>query len=362
MQTILNFLEEIAVAKRDSNLITEAQLTETAKGFNTLRSNHRTMASNEFQEVITGSAFNTYMTDAIDRMFYDQYGVVGGTWRTYTTPDKSNDLREVTRYAREQQSRMQKRRSTGSRRQTGLSVTPASYGAAEYSDSFELAWETILNDDLGELKKIPTDMALGASTFEDRFVSSLYNNATTQAFLVGLGANYAGASALDKASLIAGLTAMTTRRTTNGTDALIRTGAITLVVGQALAYTAAELFKNILAYGTDESNILAQFIGSWTVDPNIVEAGGFQPWYLFANPSVITTVPVLRLTGVDKPYVFTQESQVRVVSGSAPAALTMANYDSGVLSYSVATIIGGNDDANKGGLIDPNGIYYNAGG
>jgi hypothetical protein len=135
-----------------------------------------------------------------------------------------------------------------------------------------------------------------------------------------------------------------------------------LVVGQTLAYTASELFANILSYGTSESNILSKFISGFDIDPYLVPVGGNDPWYLFANPKVIPGVAVVRLSGVDKPYVFTQESAVRIISGTAPSALTMGDYDSGVLSYTVGTIIGGNADATKGGIVDPNGIYYNSGG
>ena len=157
------------------------------------------------------------------------------------------------------------------------------------------------------------------------------------------------------------ITAITSRRTPSGS--LIKVGAIRLVIGQGLVITAADLLSNVLAYGTSESNILSNYIAGVDVDPYLVADGsGNQPWYLFADPRTITTVPVLRLSGTDKPYVFTQESQVRVISGSAPAALTMGSYDSGIISYSVGSIIGGNDHVTKGGLIDPTGIYYNAGG
>jgi len=270
-------------------------------------------------------------------------------------------LRDVTRYNRTLAHRMQKRRQTGNRREIGITVTKDQFGADEFSEVFEVPWEVILNDDLNELTKITRDMSLAASTFEDMFVNSLYNNTTSQAYLVSLGALYAGTAALDKAGLVAGITAMTTRRTTDGSNALINPGAIRLVVGPALAYTASELIANILAYGATESNILSQFISGVSIDPFIVPVSTKNPWYLFADPRGITSVPVLRLQGVTKPYVFTQESNVRVISGTAPAALSMGNYVSGVLSYTVGTIIGGNAHATKGGIINPNGLYYSTG-
>jgi len=360
MLNILSWLEDIAEAKHKANIITNEQFNESVTGFNTLRSQYRKMPVTQFQEVISKSAFNTYMTDALSRAFFDQYAVVGGTWRNYTTPDTSPDLRDVVRYRREDNHKMSRRRATGSRKQFGTNATKEVYGADEYSEVFEVPWEVILNDDLRELMKMPRDMANAAATFEDEFVSSLYNNTLSQNYLIALGAGYAGSAQLDKAGLIAALTAMTTRYNSNG--GLIQVGSIRLVVGQALAYTAAELFSNLLAYGTSESNILAKYISGFDVDPFIVPVGGNDPWYLFSDPNVVPAVTVLRLSGVNKPYVFTQESQVRTVSGTAPSALTMGSYDSGVLSYTVGTIIGGNADISKGGLIDPNGIYYSSGG
>lgn len=359
MRDITMYLEEVAVAKKDSGLITPAKLRETQTLFQEVRQNFSRMTVDRFQEVLTSSGFNTYMTDALSRSFYDQYATVGGTWRNYTTPDGTPDMRDVTRYRRVDSHHMQRRRATGSRRQASLDIEKETYHVNEYSESFELAWETILNDDLNELLKLPTAMANVAAEFEDSYVSSLYNNALSQAHLISLGASYAGSTPLDKASLSAALTAMTSRRTSGG--ALIRVGSIRLVIGQGLVITAADIMENILA-GTAESNQLKKWVSGVDVDPYMVAVGGNEPWYLFSDPNVITSVPVLRLSGTNRPYVFTQESQVRIVSGSAPAALTMGSYESGIISYSVGTIIGGNDHATKGGLIDPNGIYYNSGG
>lgn len=359
MRNITRWAEEVAVAKEAAGLITPTQLQEASVAFNAIRRDFNRMSTSNFQEVLTASGFNTYMTDALSRSFYDQYGTVGGTWRNYTYADQSPDLREVTRYRRTDSHRMVRRRATGSRKEFSTDIDKEQYGASEFSEQFSVAWETILNDDLNELIKMPTDMANVAANFEDEFVSSLYNNATTQAYLIGLGAGYSSAAALTTASLSAGITAMTGRR--SNSNALIKMGAIRLVIGQGLVITAADIMSNIFA-GTTDANQLNKFIGGVDVDPYLVASGGFEPWYLFADPRVIPTVPVLRLSGTDRPYVFTQESQVRLISGSAPAALTLGSYDSGVVSYSVGSIIGGNASDTKGGLIDEKGIYYSSGG
>jgi len=359
MKNITMWLEEVAVAKQKHGIITPAKLKESQQAFTAMRTDFNRMSVSRFKEVLTSSGFNTYMTDALSRRFYDQYKTVGGSWRNYTTSDVAPDLRDVVRYRRKDRHNMTRRRSTQNRRQFGTEVEKEVYGADEFSEQFEVTWETILNDDLRELTKMPVDMANVAVEFEDGFVSSLYHNATTQAYLIGLGAQYAGASALDKASLSAGIASMTSRRTTSG--ALIKVGAIRLVIGQGSVITAGDILSNVLA-GTAESNELHRYIGGVDVDPYLVNASGSEPWYLFADPNVIPTVPVLRLSGVDRPYVFTQDSGTRVMSGTAPAALAMGSYENGVISYSVASIIGGNDSDEKGGLVDPNGIYYNSGG
>lgn len=359
MRNITAWLEEVAVAKRKHNLITPAQLNESVAAFTEIRHNFNRMSVSKFKEVLTASGFNTYMTDALSRRFYDQYGTVGGSWRSYTTADTSPDLRDVVRYRRVDNHNMVRRRATGSRKQVGTSVEKDVYGAGEFTEAFEVAWETVLNDDLNELTKMPVDMANIAVNFEDEFVSSLYHNALTQSYLMGLGAQYAGASALTKESLGVAISAMTTRRTAN--NALIRVGGIRLVIGQGNVITAGDIMNNVLD-NTEGANELRKYLNGTYVDPYLAADGDNEPWYLFSDPAVVTSVPVLRLVGVDRPYVFTQDSGTRIMSGSAPAALALGSYDSGVISYSVGSIIGGNSHVEKGGLVDATGIYYNSGG
>lgn len=321
--------------------------------------NGRRMHPTRFAEVLTTAHFSYYFADAISRAFYADYAYDVGSWKDYTYADTAPDFRDVARFRMSEPGTLQKRREKAQHYATYIAETEINYGVEEYSREFDVSWRTIVNDDLGKIRETPTRMANAARRWKDAWVSALYDNATTQAALLALGAVYGGTGRLTAANLAIGLNAMMQRVDANGNQMNIN--RVWLVVPKILQIQAADILQDILAYGGPGGNVLNQFVAGVRVDPYIAFAGVNVPWYLFADPSEVPTVSVLSLEGVNGPAVFQRESDIRMISGSMPAAFTMGDFATGNIWFAVEDIVGGWDDATYVGVTDFRGIYYSNG-
>jgi hypothetical protein len=328
---------------------------------NELAQSYRHMDPAQFRETLTTAHFDVYFADAVSRAFFSDYSYQAGAWRDYTYPDTTPDFRDVDRFRMSEPGNLQRRREKARHKATYISDSEVHYGVEEYSDEFDIAWHAIMNDDLGKIRETPQRMARSVNRFEDGWVSALYDNATTQAGLVALGVVYAGTGRLTLANLAIGLNAMKSRVDANGNP--IKINKVWLVIPSILEIQAAVIMQSVLAPGvaTNDKNVITQFLAGYRVDPYIATAAPNIPWYLFADPGEIPTVPVARLQDWNAPLVFQKRSNIEVISGRAPAAFLMGDFETGNIEYAVETVIGGWDDGTYVGVVDPNGMYYSSG-
>lgn len=319
------------------------------------------MTASQFEEVMTTAHFANYFADAISRAFYADYRYDVGTWRDYTYSDTAPDFRNVSRFRMSEPGTLFLRRDKAEPKATYVSETEIYYGVEEYARQFDVSWRTILNDDLGKIKETPERMANAARRWLDAWVSALYDNATTQAGLVALGAVYSGTGRLTLANLAIGLNAMMQRVDVGGNQMNINT--VWLVIPKILQIQAATILQDLLSYGGAGGNVLDQFVAGVRVDPYIGFVAGSPniPWYLFASPDEIPTVTVVQLQGWTGPMVGQRRSDLQVISGSVPSAFTMGSFLTGDIEFMVEDVVGGWDDATYVGVTDFRGIYYSSG-
>jgi len=166
---------------------------------------------------------------------------------------------------------------------------------------------------------------------------------------------------LTAANLAIGLNAFRARADAAGNP--IEIGGVWLVVPPILEIQAAVILESMLMAGvaTNDKNVLPRFVKGVRVDPYIATAGVNIPWYLFADPSDVPAVSVLRLSAAPGPFVYMKASDIKLVSGSAPAPFALGDFATGDVEYAVSDIIGGWDSGTLVGVVDPNGIYYSSG-
>lgn len=326
-----------------------------------LQNRWRAMDGSEFREAMTTAHFDVYFADAISRAFYADYGYQRGSWQSYVYDDTSPDFRNVKRFRMSEPGTLHKRREKAESKSTYISDSKVEYGVDEFSEQFDVSWRTLMNDDLGKIREMPRRMVSAVNRFEDGFVSNLYDNATTQAALAALGAPWAGTGRLTYANLAIGINAMKQRTDVAGNR--IQINGIWLVIPPILELQAMTIMESVLAasVSTNDKNVVPWFIRGYKVDPMIATAGANVPWYLFADPSEIPTVPIVRLQGWTGPLVYMKRSNIESISGSAPAAFLMGSFETGDIEYAVSDVIGGGSDATYGGVLDIRGIYYSSG-
>lgn len=359
-----NQVEELgkarAIPEWASEILGESGVREIT-ALDDLGRNWRKMDGAEFGEAMTTAHFANYFSTALSRMFYADYAYQGGTWREYTFGDTTPDFRDVDRLRMTEPGTLFRRGEKAEAKATYIGESELSYGVDEFARQFDVSWRAILNDDLGKIKETPTRMLNAVRRFEDGFVSGLYDNATTQAALVALGAVYAGTGRLTAANLAIGVNAMMQRTDAAGNH--IDITRIHLVIPPISLIAARTILESVLSSGTanNDKNVLRDFIAGVHVDPYIGFAGANVPWYLFAEPSQIPAVTVARLQGYERPWVAMKRSNIEVMTGSAPAAFAMGSFETGDIEYMVTDIIGGWDDSAYVGVTDFQGIYYSSG-
>jgi hypothetical protein len=126
---------------------------------------------------------------------------------------------------------------------------------------------------------------------------------------------------------------------------------------------AEVILGSTLASGSaaNDANVIPRFLRGYIVNDQISTTATAKPWYLFADPAAIPTVPVVRLQGYEEPFVYMRASNIEMIMGSAPPAMLMGSYETGDIEYTVEDFIGGWDDATYVGVVDYRGIFYSDG-
>jgi hypothetical protein len=315
----------------------------------------------QFKEAMTLAQFPTYFGTLLNREFVKAYETKSGSWKSYTKADTAPDFRDISRLRMDWYMPLHLRREKAEAKASYAVEGEFHYGVDEYSTQFDISWQTLQNDDLGELKRAPEELLKAALNFENMFVSNLYDNAVTLATVLALGAPWSGTGRLTAANLAIGINAMQARTKPNGEPMVI--SKVYLVIPPILALQANVILASALMAGvaTNDKNVLPQYISGVYVDPFIATAGINIPWYLFASPDEVAAVRVARLQGAPGPFTYIDESSIRIMSGSAPASFGMGSFATGDIQYAVSDIIGGWDSGTLVGLTDFRGLYFSNG-
>lgn len=377
MYQVTNWLIEHALAK---NKIQEERIAECARGsgipafaesslapqaqqriiaLKNIRDGYKRMDGDTLRETMTTAHFADYFADAISRKFYEMYELKVGNWLNYTYPDEAVGFRPVKRFRSSQPGTLYRRREKAEPKPTHIQMTKIEMEVDEYARQFDVSWRALHDDDLAEIAKVPERMFESAKRWADEFVSNLYDNATTQATLAGLGAPWAITGRLNVPNLAIAINALKQRTDAQGNR--IQITDAWLVIPDILEIQAQQILRDLISYGGANSNVLSGFIKGYYTDPYIATSGPDVPWYIFGDPKRIPVVSVLRMQGWTGPVVFADSSSMRLVSGSAPSAFTSGSFATGDIQFAVEDIMGGWDDPSYVGVTDFRGLLYSSG-
>lgn len=317
------------------------------------------------REALVVGDFPNYLGRTISVKVLDRYTYRYGQWRDYTAPDSLPTYNNGDRYRFSEFDRPVKRREKQEPTAGYIYEELYHIGVDDYSKQIDFSHRILVNDDLGAFNNLTTKMGDSARRFEDFYVSALYDNAVTQAWLGGLGVNYAGTGALTTANLAIGWNAFTQR--VDGRGNPLNIVPRYLVIPPIARLTANQILESerIAELATNARNVLR---GALEVreDPYIAFALPNIPWYLFADPADVPAVSVVRLDGKPDIELFAHAPDkipMNAAGGLGGADWRLGSFLTGDIEIEVESTIGARTGAAGAavGVTDAQGIYYSNG-
>ena len=210
---IMGMVREMALLDNKNDNARCESLSEAYEGcYDIMRQGDRGGAIRGVSEVLTVADFPYYFARVLSRAVYDRYQMQSGQWGDYTFPEMVPDWTVAERYQFTEFDRPVKTREKEETRPGWIAEgTVRQLQVEKYSKQIDFSNRILKNDDLGAFNDVTAKMASSTVRFTDWYVSALYDNATTQAALVALGANYSGTGRLTTANLMIAWNAFTQR-------------------------------------------------------------------------------------------------------------------------------------------------------
>ena len=270
------------------------------------------------EALTTSDLFKSATGDLLDRELLAQYGDVQGVWQQFAT-------RSVVRNFKP------KKLVDIMGGKTGLDLVPElteypynksstaeySIAAKKFGRRFGYSWEAGVNDDIDELRQIPSRFGMAAQLTEERAaleaIVTTASGAPLASFFKSYDAPAAGAlgyaafnnssdAALTSAALEAGIQSIATRKDAEGN--LVPAPGFVLMVGPALQFTAQRILNAATIETTNGTKKVSEpnpFKGAVRLVVNPMLAG--TAWFLLPDPqrAVRPAVAVAFLSGYETP-------------------------------------------------------------
>ncbi|WP_244185600.1 prohead protease/major capsid protein fusion protein [Ectopseudomonas oleovorans] len=255
----------------------------------------------------TTSDFPLLLGSTVNRTLRAGYELAPQTWRPLGRQTSVPDFREVTRVALGDITALEKVNEHGEYKYGTLGEEGAPIRVVKYGKIIAITWESIVNDDLSALTRIPQALgAAAAQTESDVVWDLLLSNPTfvdnVAVFDAGHGNLAASAGAINTTTLAAARAAMRKQKSKAGH--YLNLGPQYLVVGpdkelEAFQFTSSNYVPAKNADINDSRNTSLQVI----VDARIT---GNQ-WYLYAAPGMVDTFEYAYLEGEQGVFTETRE-------------------------------------------------------
>lgn len=273
----------------------------------------------------TTSDFPLLLGSTVSRTLRDAYTLAPQTWRPLGRQTTVPDFREVTRVALGDISALEKVNEHGEYKYGTLGEEGAPLKVAKFGKIIAITWESIVNDDLSALTRIPQALGSAAAQTESDVVwSLLLGNPNfvdgTAVFHADHGNLSGSAGAINTTTLAAARAAMRKQKSKSGH--YLNLGPEFLVVGpdkelEAFQFTSSQYVPAKNSDINDSRNASLTVI----VDARIT---GNQ-WYLYAAPGVVDTFEYAYLEGEQGVFTETREGfevdgmeiKARLVFGAA---------------------------------------------
>lgn len=352
--------------------LSEANVLEAANLMGRAFKGNR-LASLQLQEALSSDDFRAAAFDVLDREMMERYADLPQTWSAYCRRTTVRDFKkkrlvdlmggrsaldpvpELTEYP-----------------ERGVSKALYYLTVGKFGGRFQISWESIVNDDLGEIQNMPQDLAIAARDTESRLAAGLLTDGNgpndaffgatawgrtydpaTDSFSGGSSNLITGNPALTVDSLTAAMTAITSRKDLEGRPIAIP--GFVLVVPPALEVAASQIINAVQirstatgVAGNGEQVIMNNWLAGKikvVVEPwlPVLDKGANvnTTWYLVPDPAASRPALFLAfLRGHETPDLRVKaDAGNSIGGGSLPAE--EGSFDVDDIQYRVRHVLGG---------------------
>lgn len=272
----------------------------------------------------TTGSFPNLLLDAANKSLLDAYEEAPYTWQLWARQAAStSDLKNINRIRFSESPDLEAVPEGHEYKEKPFSDQKETYEPIKYGAAFSITWETIVNDDMDAISRVPAMHGNAARRKQNKAVYSVLTDNDLMSDSVALfgshtsGTNLSGADANPSVTTLN--TAFTAMMTQTGlsSDTIVNVQPRFLIVPAALSATAEELVASrsyVIANGNEGVQNLYGQGGTRpltvVVEP-LLDANSATAWYLAADPAQIDTVELSFLTGEEAPVM---ESEWKIES------------------------------------------------
>lgn len=277
-----------------------------SKGINVRGMDRMQIANRAFQGTSDLPSIFANVANKSLRQAYESAPRTFTAWARQTT---ASDFRTITRAALSDAPALKKVTENGEFEHGAVTDGKETYQLATYGKIVGFTRQSMINDDLGALTRIPAAMAMAAANLEsDTVYGVLTTNAAlsdsvalfhaTHGNLTGTGTDISVASL--------GVARALMRKQKSPQSAVMNIRPRFLIVPAAKETIAAQFVSQ--AYVASQSSVVNPFAGSLDVVAEArLDDNSATAWYLAADPSVIDTIEYCYLEGQQGAYIETRQ-------------------------------------------------------
>jgi hypothetical protein len=240
------------------------------------------------------------------------------------------------------------------------------YQVYVWQKQFDFSWQMLVNDYLGYFQDTAQLMGESARRTLEKYVSRMYNNATSIGRLTGLGAMYSQTGRLTTTHISESRMAYNARVDAANEPINARMAYIVYPSGLEDTVRTIQASQLVPENATNAANVVrTNWIG--IEDPYVAYTAPNIPWWSFTDwrAGNIIALVLARMSGWPGPMIVRRRSDIESItsllgSGAAVNPI-MGDFEGGNIVVKAMDIWGTYIDGTEGNLFDFRGAYYSSG-
>jgi len=371
MRTILRVFNDLWKAElaeagaRDTRI---QECDDYFHNFDNLLGSNGSLASNTLlQEAMTTGDFANALGTFVQVEAWKGYDRKVFAFEPLVKPDTLPNFQQVTRLQRRQG--LDDLEYVGEKGQARAGEYPdavsRAYQVYVWQKQFDFSWQMLVNDYLGYFQDTAQEIGASARRTLEKYVSRMYNNATSIGRLTGLGVMYSQTGRLTTTHISEARMAYNARTDAAAEPINARLAYIVYPSGLEDTVRTIQGSQLVPELATNAVNVVRNnWIG--IEDPYVAYTAPNIPWWAFADyRSDIIAMVLARMSGWPGPMIVRRKSDIESVTSllGAGAAVNpiMGDFEGGNIVVKAMDIWGTYIDGTEGNLFDVRGAYYSSG-